>query len=100
MQLEKRERKAYVSQKKEIEKEKEFINRFRSNIKKAAMVQSRIKALEKMEVIKPEPEEKKIYFRFPPSPPASHKVVEVENLRKAYDELEVFTGLDLRIEKG
>ena len=95
-----RQRKAYVSQKKEIEKEKEFINRFRSNIKKAAMVQSRIKALEKMEVIKPEPEEKKIYFRFPPSPPASHKVVEVENLRKAYDELEVFTGLDLRIEKG
>ena len=95
-----RQRKAYVSQKKEIEKEKEFINRFRSNIKKAAMVQSRIKALEKMEVIKPEPEEKKIYFRFPPSPPASHKVVEVESLRKAYDELEVFTGLDLRIEKG
>ena len=46
------------------------------------MVQSRIKALEKMEVIKPEPEEKKIYFRFPPSPPASHKVVEVESLRK------------------
>ena len=95
-----RQRKAYVSQKKEIEKEKEFINRFRSNIKKAAMVQSRIKALEKMPLIKPEAEEKKIYFRFPPSPPASHKVVEIEGLRKAYDELEVFNGLDLRIEKG
>ena len=95
-----RQRKTYVSQKKQIEKEKEFINRFRSNIKKAAMVQSRIKALEKMEVVKPEAEEKKIYFRFPPSPPASHKVVEVEGLRKAYDELEVFSGLDLRIEKG
>ena len=95
-----RQRKAHVNQKKEIQKEKEFINRFRSNVKKAAMVQSRIKALEKMEIIKPEAEEKKIYFRFPPSPPASHKVVEVENLRKAYDELEVFTGLDLRIEKG
>ena len=45
-----RQRKAYVNQKKEIQKEKEFINRFRSNIKKAAMVQSRIKALEKMEI--------------------------------------------------
>ena len=77
-----RQRKAYVSQKKEIEKEKEFINRFRSNIKKAAMVQSRIKALEKMQLVKPEAEEKKIYFRFPPSPPASHKVVEIEGLRK------------------
>ena len=95
-----RQRKAAVNQKKEIQKEKEFINRFRSNVKKAAMVQSRIKALEKMEIVKVEAEEKKIYFRFPPSPPASQKVVEIENLRKSYDELEVFTGLDLRIEKG
>jgi ATP-binding cassette subfamily F protein 3 len=95
-----RQRKAHVTQKKEIEKEKEFINRFRSNIKKAAMVQSRIKALEKMEIVKPEADEKKIYFRFPPSPPASHKVVEVEGLSKSYAELEVFNGLDLRIEKG
>jgi ATP-binding cassette subfamily F protein 3 len=68
-----RQRKAYVNQKKEIQKEKEFINRFRSNIKKAAMVQSRIKALEKMEIVKPEAEEKKIYFRFPPSPPCEPK---------------------------
>ncbi|MEC8777586.1 MAG: ABC-F family ATP-binding cassette domain-containing protein [Verrucomicrobiota bacterium] len=95
-----RQRKAFVNQKKEIQKEKEFINRFRSNVKKAAMVQSRIKALEKMEIIKPEAEEKKIYFRFPPSPPASHKVVELTGLSKSYDQLEVFDGLDLRIEKG
>lgn len=95
-----RQRKASVNQKKEIQKEKEFINRFRSNVKKAAMVQSRIKALEKMEIIKPEAEEKKIYFRFPSSPPASHKVVELEGLKKSYDDLEVFDGLDLRIEKG
>ena len=53
-----------------------------------------------MEIVKVEAEEKKIYFRFPPSPPASQKVVEIENLGKSYDELEVFTGLDLRIEKG
>ena len=95
-----RQRKASVNQKKEIQKEKEFINRFRSNVKKAAMVQSRIKALDKMEIVKVEADEKKIYFRFPPSPPASQKVVEIENLRKSYDELEVFSGLGLRIEKG
>lgn len=95
-----RQRKASVNQKKEIQKEKEFINRFRSNIKKAAMVQSRIKALDKMEIVKVEADEKKIYFRFPPSPPASQKVVEVDNLVKSYDELEVFNGLDLCIEKG
>jgi ATP-binding cassette subfamily F protein 3 len=95
-----RQRKASVNQKKEIQKEKEFINRFRSNVKKAAMVQSRIKALDKMEIVKVEADEKKIYFRFPPSPPASQKVVEIENLRKSYDELEVFSGLGLRIDKG
>ena len=54
------------------------------------MVQSRIKALEKMEIIKPEAEEKKIYFRFPPSPPASQKVVELEGMSKAYGDLRVF----------
>ena len=95
-----RQRRAFVNQKKEIQKEKEFINRFRSNVKKAAMVQSRIKALEKLEIIKPEAEEKKIYFRFPPSPPASHKVVELTGLSKSYDRNAVFRGLDLRIEKG
>lgn len=93
-------RKASENQKKQIQKEKEFINRFRSNVKKAAMVQSRIKALEKLEIIKPEPEEKKMYFRFPPSPPASQKVVEIKNLHKAYGDNQVFKGLDLSIQKG
>ena len=95
-----RQQKASNNQKKVIQKEKEFINRFRSNVKKAAMVQSRIKALDKMEIVKPEAEEKKMYFRFPPSPPASHKVIEVENLKKAYGDNQVFNGLDLRIDKG
>ncbi|MBC8348715.1 MAG: ABC-F family ATP-binding cassette domain-containing protein [Verrucomicrobia bacterium] len=95
-----RQQKASNNQKKVIQKEKEFINRFRSNVKKAAMVQSRIKALDKMEIVKPEAEEKKMYFRFPPSPPASHKVIEVENMKKAYGDIQVFDGLDLRIDKG
>ena len=69
------QRKAYENQKKEITRQKELINRFRGNVKKAGMVQSRIKALDKIEVIKPEREEKKIWFRFAPPPPASQKVV-------------------------
>ena len=93
-------RKAAENQKKVIQKEKEFINRFRSNVKKAAMVQSRIKALEKMEIIKLDQEEKRMFLRFPPSPPASQKVIEVQNLHKAYGDNVVFKGLDLRIEKG
>jgi len=93
-------RKAYDNQRKEIQRQKDFINRFRSNVKKASMVQSRIKALDKMTLIEKEPEEKKIYLRFPPSPPASNQVMNVTGLHKAYGDNVIFDGLDLRIEKG
>ena len=62
-------RKAYKNQQKEIARTKDWINKFRSNVKKASMVQSRIKQLEKTEIITIPREEKKIYFRFPQAPP-------------------------------
>jgi ATP-binding cassette subfamily F protein 3 len=100
MERKARERKAYDNQQKEIQRQKDFINRFRSNVKKASMVQSRIKALAKIERIEIERDEKNIFLRFPPSPPASNKVISVTNLWKAYDEIKIFEGLDLNINKG
>lgn len=94
------QRKKADNQKKEIARQKEFINRFRSNQKKASMVQSRIKQLDKVEIIEPERDEKKMFFRFPEPPPASQKVVEVVDMHKSYGDIHVFTGLSLRIEKG
>jgi ATP-binding cassette subfamily F protein 3 len=93
-------RKAYKNQQKEISEMKDWINKFRSNVKKASMVQSRIKQLEKMEIIQIPREEKKIYFRFPEPPPASAKVITIKNLHKAYGDNVIFDGLDLRIDKG
>jgi len=93
-------RKAYKNQQKEIADIKDFINKFRSNVKKASMVQSRIKQLEKMEIIEIPREEKKIFFRFPAPPPASAKVITIKNLHKAYGGNVVFDGLDLRIDQG
>ena len=93
-------RKAYANQQKEIKEVKEWINRFRSNVKKASMVQSRIKALEKMELISIPRDEKKMFFRFPKSPPASAKVITISDLHKAYGDNVIFDGLDLRIDKG
>ena len=93
-------RKAYVNQQKEIKEVKDWINRFRSNVKKASMVQSRIKALEKMELISIPRDEKKMFFRFPKSPPASAKVITISGLHKAYGDNVIFDGLDLRIDKG
>ncbi|MCG8525163.1 MAG: ATP-binding cassette domain-containing protein [Opitutales bacterium] len=94
------QRKKADLQKKEIQKEKELINKFRGNVKKAGMVNSRMKKLDKMELVEVEREEKKIYFRFPPPPPSSAKVVEVQDLYKSYGEIKVFQGLNLRIESG
>jgi len=93
-------RKAYTNQQKEIKEVKDWINRFRSNVKKASMVQSRIKALEKMELITIPRDEKKMFFRFPKSPPASSKVITISDLHKAYGDNVIFDGLDLRIDKG
>ena len=93
-------RKAYANQQKEIKEVKDWINRFRSNVKKASMVQSRIKALEKMELISIPRDEKKMFFRFPKSPPASAKVIQISDLHKAYGDNVIFDGLDLRIDKG
>jgi len=93
-------RKAFKNQQKEIADVKDFINKFRSNVKKASMVQSRIKQLEKMELIEIPREEKKIFFRFPEPPPASAKVITIRDLHKAYGDNVVFDGLNLRIDKG
>lgn len=94
------QRKKADDQKKEIARQKEFINRFRGNQNKAKMVQSRIKQLDKVEIIKPEREDKKMFFRFPTPPASSQKVVELTGIHKAYGDIQVFRGLDLRIDRG
>ena len=78
-----RQRKAAVNQKKEIQKEKEFINRFRSNVKRALHGAEQDQGFRKNGDHQTGGGRKKIYFRFPPSPPASHKVVELEGLHKS-----------------
>jgi ATP-binding cassette subfamily F protein 3 len=93
-------RKAYNNQQKEIREIKDFINRFRSNVKKASLVQSRIKQLEKIDLIVIPRDEKKIFFRFPEPPAASSKVLSIKDLHKAYGDNVIFNGLDLRIDKG
>ncbi|MGF1451714.1 MAG: ribosomal protection-like ABC-F family protein [Opitutales bacterium] len=91
---------AAANQAREIEKTEQFINRFRAKATKASQVQSRIKALEKIERIELEAGEDAINFRFPPAPRCALKVVELENAGKKYGDLEVYHGLDLVLERG
>ena len=63
-------------------------------------MQSRIKQLNKLDIITIPRDEKKIFFRFPKPPPASSKVITINNLHKAYGNNIIFDGLDLRIDNG
>ena len=93
-------REAYRRQKEEIDKASAFINKFRYQATKARQVQSRIKALDKVEVIEIPPERKKIHFHFPDAPKPGRVVIELKGLRRAYGNNVVIDGLDLMIEKG
>lgn len=92
--------KRYEEQQEEIAKTEDLIRRFRYKATKAAMVQERIKKLEKMERIEIPESLKKIHFTFPPAPPTGRLVVTLSGLTKGYGERVVIQGLDAVIEKG
>tara|TARA_B100001248_G_scaffold262589_1_gene259786 strand:- start:86914 stop:88863 length:1950 start_codon:yes stop_codon:yes gene_type:complete len=94
------QQKAYASQQKKLKKEQAFIDRFRYKATKAKQVQSRIKALDKIDRIELEAEASVVQFKFPAPPPSGHVVLELENIQKAYEDKLVFSNLSLRLEKG
>jgi len=91
---------SFKNQQKEIERTERFIERFRFKASKASQVQSRIKALDKIERIEIESEEEAIAFSFPPSPRSGQTVMELENIEKSFGELNVFKKASIRIERG
>ena len=84
----------------EIEKTKQFIDRFRAKATKATQVQSRIKKLERMELVKIDGPDRTVAISFPSCPRSGHSVVEAAGLAKAYGSLEVFKDLDFQITRG
>src|SRR5687768_7739074 len=93
-------REAKRRQDEEIQRDEEFINRFRYQATKAAQVQSRIKMLEKVERLEVPPERKRIHFQFPAAPKSGRMVLELKGARKAYGEKVVLANVDLHIERG
>ena len=92
--------KAYHAQRKEIEKTKQFIERFRAKASKATQAQSRIKQLEKVELIVLEQDDAVMNFTFPKPPPSGQSVAKLEDASKAYGELNIFSGFDFEVERG
>ncbi len=92
--------KAYKKQQEDIAKTEDFIERFRYKATKAKQVQSRVKALEKLEEIEIPDHLKKLSFSFPPSPHSGNDVMIIEHLEKHYGDNEIYKDLSFILEKG
>ncbi|MEE0995863.1 MAG: ABC-F family ATP-binding cassette domain-containing protein [Paludibacteraceae bacterium] len=95
------QQKAYDEQQKMIAETKEFIERFKGTYSKTLQVQSRVKMLEKLELVEVDEEDTSaLRLKFPPSPRSGSYPVMVEGLKKAYGDHVVFENVNLTIERG
>lgn len=95
------QQKAYDEQQKMIAETKEFIERFKGTYSKTLQVQSRVKMLEKLEIIEVDEEDTSaLRLKFPPSPRSGNYPVIAEQVGKSYDEHIVFKNVSFTIERG
>ena len=91
---------AYARQQAMLAKEQRFIERFSAHAAKAAQVQSRVKALEKIEKVELPKKRKVVQFKFRQPPRSGDKVAVLEGLTKAYGARVVHDGLSMNIQRG
>jgi len=91
---------AYARQQAMLAKEQRFIERFAAHAAKAAQVQSRVKALEKIEKIELPKRRKVVEFDFRTPPRSGDQVAVLEDVRKAYGRRVVHDGLSVTIRRG
>lgn len=95
------QQKAYDEQQKMIAETREFIERFKGTYSKTLQVQSRVKMLEKLEILEVDEEDTSaLRLKFPPSPRSGSYPVTIENVSKAYGDHTVFRNVNLMIERG
>ena len=95
------QQKAYEEQQKFIAETKEFIERFKGTYSKTLQVQSRVKMLEKLEILEVDEEDTSaLRLKFPPSPRSGNYPVIMESVGKSYGDHLVFNNASLTIERG
>lgn len=95
------QQKAYDEQQKFIAETKDFIERFKGTYSKTLQVQSRVKMLEKLEILGVDEEDTSaLRLKFPPSPRSGSYPVTIENVSKSYGDHTVFRNANLTIERG
>ena len=93
--------KQWEEQQKMIQETKDFIERFKGTYSKTLQVQSRVKMLEKLEIIEVDEEDTSaLRLKFPPSPRSGQYPVIMEGVGKAFDGKQIFSGATLTIERG
>jgi ATP-binding cassette subfamily F protein 3 len=93
--------KQFEDQKKFISDTQDFIDRFKGTYSKATQVQSRIRMLEKLEIINIDEEDNSaLRLRFPPSPRSGNCPVAADSVGKTYDDHTVFADANFSIERG
>ena len=95
------QQKAYEEQQKFIAETQDFIERFKGTYSKTNQVQSRVRMLEKLELVEvDEIDSSAIRLRFPPAPRSGTYPVQMEGVGKAFENKRIFSGVDLMIERG
>lgn len=95
------QQKAFDEQQKMIAETREFIERFKGTYSKTLQVQSRVKMLEKLEILEVDEEDTSaLRLKFPPSPRSGSYPVTIENVAKSYGDHTVFRNANLTIERG
>ena len=95
------QQKAYDEQQKFIAETKEFIERFKGTYSKTLQVQSRVKMLEKLELLEVDEEDTSaLRLKFPPSPRSGNYPVIMDGVGKTYGDHVVFKNATLTIERG
>ncbi|MBV5305934.1 MAG: ATP-binding cassette domain-containing protein, partial [Desulfobulbaceae bacterium] len=88
------------NQQAKIKQTMRFVDRFRAKSTKAKQVQSRVKQLEKIDMIELSDDEQQIRFTFPPAPPCGRDVLEIEGLSKSYQGRQIFSDVNLQLQRG
>lgn len=95
------QRRTYENQQQQIAHIQKFIDRFRYQASKAALVQSRVKQLDKIERVEaPTEDQGTISFRFPPAPRSAKEVIVAENIRKSYGQNVVLDDVEFTLYRG
>ena len=95
------QRNAFENQQQKIKQTERFVERFRAKATKARQVQSRVKALERMDRVDDVVDENAtVNFKFKFKRPSGRWVSEIKDMSKAYGDIEIFEGAECSIERG